>query len=57
MFNSMVALHQHFKLQMKPQVVYGSDISLPKVTSLNIFVSADMAPDVSAVLDPFQGIY
>ena len=47
MFNSMVA-----HLQMQPQAVPVSYLSLSKVTSQKIFVSSDMAPDI----DPVQGI-
>ena len=52
MYNYMVAHIQHFKLQMKPQAVTVSDLSLLKVTSQNIFVLANLDPD----LDPLQGI-
>ena len=44
---------QNYKLQMKPQEVPVSDLSLSKVTYQKIFVSADLAPDI----DPVQGIY
>ena len=43
---------QIFKLQMKPQVVPVSDLSLIKVTYQKILVSADMDPDI----DPVQEI-
>ena len=52
MYNYMVTQFQNFKLQMQPQEVPVSDISLSKVTSQKIFVSADMDPD----LDPVQAI-
>ena len=52
MSNYMVSQHHNFKLQMQPQAVSGSDLSLYKVTSHNIFVPSYLAPD----LDPFQGI-
>ena len=52
MFNSMVAQHQHLKLQMKPHAVSASDISISKVTLQNILVSTDMYPDIY----PVQGI-
>ena len=52
LFNSMVAQHQNFKLQMQPQAVSGFDLSVSNVTTQNIFVLSDMAPDI----DPFQGI-
>ena len=52
MCNYMVAQLQNFKLQMQPQEVPVSYLSLFKVTSQNIFVSSDLAPDI----DPFQGI-
>ena len=48
----MVVQLQNFKLQIQPQAVPVSDISLSKVTYQNIFVSSDLAPDI----DPFQGI-
>ena len=41
---------------MQPQVLSGSDISISKATSWKIFISADMAPDLSASRDTFQGI-
>ena len=56
LLNYMIDLHKSFKLQMKPQAVSVSDISLSKATSRNIFVSTDMAPDISAGLDPVHGI-
>ena len=43
---------QIFKLQMQPQEVPVSDISCSKVPSQNIFVLADLDPD----LDHFQAI-
>ena len=49
MSNYMVTQHQNFELQMQPQAVPGSDISIYKVTSQNILVSSDLATD----LDPF----
>ena len=52
MSNYMVTQHQNFELQMQPQAVPGSDLSIYKVTSQNILVSSDLATD----LDPFQGI-
>ena len=52
MYNYMVAKIQNIKLQMQPQVVTISDLSLSNVTYQNIFVSYDQATD----LDPFQGI-
>ena len=48
----MVAQLHNFKLQMQPQAVTISDISLSKVTSQKIFVSADLDPDI----DPVQEI-
>ena len=51
-YNSMVAQLQNLKLQMQPQAVPVSNISLYKVTSQKKLVSADLAPD----LDPVQGI-
>ena len=55
LFNSMVAQHQNFKLQMEPRAVSGSNIYLSKVTS-HIFFSADMDPDLLAGFYNFQGI-
>ena len=52
----MIAQHQNLNLQMKPQAVSGSDISLSKATSRNNYVSNYLAPDPSEILDPFQGI-
>ena len=52
MYNYMVAELQNLKLQMHPQTVAVSDISLYKVTSQKNFVSADLASDI----DPVQGI-
>ena len=49
MFNYMVTQHNKFKLQMQPQAVPGSDISTSKVTSKNILVSYDLAPDIDPV--------
>ena len=46
------AMLKNPKLQMKPQAVPVSDLSLSKVTSHKIFISSDLAPD----LDPVQGI-
>ena len=43
---------QNYKLKMKPKAVRVSGISLSKVISQKIVVSADLAPD----LDPVQGI-
>ena len=43
---------QHFKLQMQPQAVPVSDLSLSKVTYQNILVSADLDHDI----DPVQAI-
>ena len=43
-------------LQMQPQEVYGSDLSLSKATSCNIFFSADLSSDLSAGIDTVQGI-
>ena len=37
MFNSMVAQQQHFNIQMEPQVVSVSDISISEVLSREIF--------------------
>ena len=54
--NYMIALHQIFKLQMQSKAVSGSDISLSKSTSWNIFVSTDMVPDLSDGIDLVQGI-
>ena len=48
MFNFMVSQHQNFKFQMKPQVVSGSDHSLSKITSQNIFVSSDLNSDLDS---------
>ena len=56
LLNSMIALHQNSKLQMQPKAVSGSDISLSKATPRNIFVSTDLAPDISAGIYPIQGI-
>ena len=56
MLNYIIALHQNFNPQMQPQEVSGSDISLSKATYRNIFVSTDLDPDISAVIDPAQGI-
>ena len=56
LFNSMISKYQHFKLQMQPHSVSGFDISLYKANSWGIFVSTDMAPDISAGLNPCQGI-
>ena len=52
MYNYMVDQLQNFKLQMQPQAVPVSDLSLSKVTPQNIFVSDDLNPD----LDPVQAI-
>ena len=51
MYNSMVAQLQNLKIQMQPQAVPVSDLSLSKVNPQKIFVSADIDPD----LYPFQG--
>ena len=56
MLNYIIFLHQNSKLQMQPQEVYGSDLSLSKATSCNIVFSADLAPDLSACIDTVQGI-
>ena len=56
MLNYIIALHQNFKLQMQPQVVSSSDLSLSKATSRNISFSDDLAPDLSAGIGTFQGI-
>ena len=56
LFKYMVSQHQIFKLQMQPQAVSGSDISISNVNSRNIFVSADLAPDLSADIDHVQVI-
>ena len=50
--NYTFAYNQIFDLQMQPQAVSGSDISLSKVTSQKIFVSSNLDPDI----DPIQGI-
>ena len=50
----MVAQHQNSKLQMQPQAVSGSDLSLSNVTSRKIYISDDLATDISAGLDPVQ---
>ena len=57
MLKSMIALNHNFKLQMQPQEVSGSDISLFKSTYRNIFVSTDLATDISDGLDTVHGIY
>ena len=46
----MVTQHQNIKLKMQPQAVSGSDLSLYKVTSQNMFVSDDLYP----YLDPVE---
>ena len=51
MYDYMVAQLQNFKIQMQPQAVPVSDLSLSKATPQKIFVSANLDPD----LDPFQG--
>ena len=56
LFNPMIPQHQTLKIKMKPKAVYSSDISLSKATSWKIFVSTDMAPDLSAGINPVQGI-
>ena len=56
LFNYIITQHQTFELQMKPQTLFGSDLSLSKDDSLNIFVSTDTSPDFSSGLDPVQGI-
>ena len=48
----MGAQYQNVKLQMQPQAVFGSGISLSKVTSQNIFVSSYLAPEIYSI----QGI-
>ena len=54
--NSMIDQYQIYKLQMQPQAVYGSDISLSKATSVNIglnilkfhiYVTSDLDPRAS----------
>ena len=45
MFNSIVTQHQNFNLQMEPQALSGSDISLYKVNYLQIYVSYDIDPE------------
>ena len=52
MYNYMVSQLQNSKLQMQPQAVPVSDLSLSKFTSQRIFVSADLATGI----DPVQGI-
>ena len=52
MFNSMVAQLQNSKLQMQPQAVPVSYMTLYKDTFHNHFVSSDLTLD----LDPVQGI-
>ena len=52
MYNYMVEQLQNSKLKMQPQAIPFSDLSLSKVTSQKIFVSAYLYPD----LDPFQAI-
>ena len=42
MYNFMVNQLQNFKLQMQPQAVPVSDLSLAKVATERIFVSADL---------------
>ena len=56
MLNSMMTLHQHFKLWMQPQSVSGSYLSISKANSRHIVVSTDLAPDLSASIDPVQGV-
>ena len=41
MYNSMIAHHQNFKLQMQPQAVPISDLSLSKATPQKNLVSSD----------------
>ena len=48
-FNSMVAQLQNFKLQIQPQAVPVSDLSIYKFTVHNIFVSYDLALDIDPV--------
>ena len=45
----MVDQLQNFKLQMQPQELPVSDLSLAKVTSQNILVSTDLYPDIDLV--------
>ena len=40
---------QNYKLQMQPQEVTVSDLSLSKVTSQEIFVSDNLNPDLDTV--------
>ena len=56
MYNYMVNQLQNFKLQMQLQEVSGSNLSLSKDTSRKNFVSSDLAPYLSAGLDPGLGI-
>ena len=51
MYNSMVAQLQNLNIQMQPQAVPVSDISLSKGYLEEDFVSDDLAPDI----DTFQG--
>ena len=48
----MIAQHQNFNLQIQPKSVSGFNLSLSKDTPRNIFVLADLYPDISAGLDP-----
>ena len=52
MYNYMVDQLQNFKLQMQPQAVHVSDLSISKVTYQNIFFPSDM----DIVIDPVQAI-
>ena len=45
----MVAQNQNVKLQMQHQAVFGSGLSLSKVTSQNIFVSDYLDPDIYSI--------
>ena len=54
MYNYMADQLENFKLQMQPQAVPVSDLSLVKVTSQEIFVSADMDPDLYPVQEIAQ---
>ena len=56
LYSSMVSQNQNFNLQMQPQAVSGSDISLSKLLPGRFFVLADLDPDISAGLDTVQGI-
>ena len=43
-----------FKLQMQPQEMHVSDLSLSKVTDQNILASSDLVPDIDPVQTIFQ---